>query len=424
MDIVTTQLPEDWTGERWVPGVWGAIAAEHMHRYALAASLTRDADVLDVACGEGYGSAWLAQVARTVVGVDISVRVVAQAHQRYRNSNLQFLCAHAGALPFPDDSFDWVTCFETIEHLTEQPRLIAEVRRVLRPNGHLVLSSPDRQAYAALSTQDNPFHVSELSAPELRALLAVEFPCQQWFGQSTGFFSSFAPIEEPQPAKWSNVTLDCSAPERIQGLPRPTPLYWLVLAGASPCRPQEAAILLTSRTVHSPPAQATQMSGRTRWYRWGDRVDFQRGGNGPIYQRHGWDEPTLGGTWTLGTTARLQFDVFEPPGTHRELSIRLIVQALVGPDRPAAHVALRLNGHLFFEGPVSLQMEIAANLSDLQLVSAVQFVLDIEIFDPVSPLQLGQSLDARPLGLLWKEAILAHRTQAAPDTLSTDGTNA
>jgi hypothetical protein len=166
------------------------------------------------------------------------------------------------------------------------------------------------------------------------------------------------------------------------------------------------------------------MSGRTRWYRWGDRVDFQRGGNGPIYQRHGWDEPTLGGTWTLGTTARLQFDVFEPPGTHRELSIRLIVQALVGPDRPAAHVALRLNGHLFFEGPVSLQMEIAANLSDLQLVSAVQFVLDIEIFDPVSPLQLGQSLDARPLGLLWKEAILAHRTQAAPDTLSTDGTNA
>lgn len=301
MNSDTMRLPDDWTGERWVPGVWGAIAVEHLHRYSLAASLTAGAEVLDLACGEGYGSAWLSHAASAVVGVDIDADVVRRARSRYGNLNLQFVCAHASALPFPDASFDWVTCFETIEHLTDQARLVAEIRRVLRPNGHLLLSSPDRHAYAAMSEQINPFHVHELSAPELRELLGGKFAHQQWFGQSTGFFSSFTCVGETPPAQWTAIELGEHAPERVRDLPRPMPVYWVVLAGALPCKHQAASVFLAAHANHARADEFPPTSNRPRWYRWGERIDFQRGGNAQLYQCQGWDEPTQGGTWTLGS---------------------------------------------------------------------------------------------------------------------------
>ena len=64
--------PLAWTGERLVPHIEGDITFEHLHRYALAMDCARDAVVLDIACGEGYGSNLLAQVAREVIGVDVS----------------------------------------------------------------------------------------------------------------------------------------------------------------------------------------------------------------------------------------------------------------------------------------------------------------------------------------------------------------
>ncbi len=415
MKPVTAQTPDDWTGERWVPGLWGAIAVEHLHRYSLAVSLTAGAEVLDVACGEGYGSAWLAHAARSVVGVDVDAHVVARARQRYCNVNLQFVCAHAGALPFPDASFDWVTCFETIEHLTDQARLIDEIRRVLRSGGRLLLSSPDRQAYAAMSGHANPFHVHELSASELRALLEGKFAHQQWFGQSTGLFSSFARVDEPHPAEWMAIELDRHAPERVQDLPRPEPIYWLVLAGALPYPHEAASVFLAAHAIHARTEETQSTLTRPRWYRWGEPLDFQRGGNAPLYQCHGWDEPTEGGTWTLRARARLQFDVCEPLGADYDLALTLTVQALVGLGHALARVDLQLNGYLFFSGSVGPQTTLTANLTAPEWKTVDRLVLDVTVFNPVSPLQLGQSIDARPLGLLWRQAVLSRESRLASD---------
>ena len=55
-----------WTGERYLPTVSGAVRYEHLYRYALCFDLVTDLDVLDIACGDGYGSALLAQGARTI----------------------------------------------------------------------------------------------------------------------------------------------------------------------------------------------------------------------------------------------------------------------------------------------------------------------------------------------------------------------
>ena len=68
-----------WTGERFLPGVEGDIVVEHLHRYHAVGELVDGLQVLDVACGEGYGSTILARRAASVIGVDISVEAVAHA---------------------------------------------------------------------------------------------------------------------------------------------------------------------------------------------------------------------------------------------------------------------------------------------------------------------------------------------------------
>lgn len=87
--------------ERFVPGLKGRIKAEHFHRYALALPLAQDKDVLDLACGEGYGSAQLARVARSVVGVDKDAPVIEAAAKRYTQGNLFFRSGVCDAVPLP-----------------------------------------------------------------------------------------------------------------------------------------------------------------------------------------------------------------------------------------------------------------------------------------------------------------------------------
>src|SRR6476646_11769522 len=141
----------EFTGERYVPGTVGEIAHEHWHRYAFARSFVGGRRVLDVACGEGYGSALLGGVAAHVTGVDIDLRTLAHARAAYAGrANVEFIEGSAAALPLPDASVDVVVSFETIEHLPalDQPRMLAEFARVLSSDGFLILSSPNRPEYS------------------------------------------------------------------------------------------------------------------------------------------------------------------------------------------------------------------------------------------------------------------------------------
>jgi cyclopropane fatty-acyl-phospholipid synthase-like methyltransferase len=79
-----------FTGERFVPEVHGNIELEHRHRYLQACSIAQGKVVLDIASGEGYGSAMLAEHAYQVIGVDISELAVAHAQQRYQRDNLEY----------------------------------------------------------------------------------------------------------------------------------------------------------------------------------------------------------------------------------------------------------------------------------------------------------------------------------------------
>src|SRR5580704_9932308 len=139
--------PEPFTGERLTASVHGQIEIEHYHRYLFTRGFCRDRDVLDVASGEGYGAAQLAQVARSVVGVEFAGATVRNAAVNFTQPNLRFLQADARALPLLEASIDVVTSFETIEHFERQDEFVAEVRRILRPDGCFIVSTPDRDVY-------------------------------------------------------------------------------------------------------------------------------------------------------------------------------------------------------------------------------------------------------------------------------------
>lgn len=179
-----------FTGERYVPEVSGQIAAEHWHRYLFARELVRDRDVLDIASGEGYGSALLAQAAASVVGVDIDAAAVEHAAARYPSANLRFAVGACTAIPMGDASVDVAVSFETLEHIDSHEAMMSELRRVLRPGGLLVISTPDRVEYSERTGLRNPFHARELDRAEFQALLQRRFRNVVLFGQRIAFGSA------------------------------------------------------------------------------------------------------------------------------------------------------------------------------------------------------------------------------------------
>ncbi len=185
----------DFTGERFIPTEEGEIRYEHMHRYGCVLDLAAGRDVLDIACGEGYGSAMLAGRARSVIGIDISEKAAAHARASYRNlPNLSFMAGNATAIPLADACVDVVVSFETIEHLGGQEEMIAQIRRVLRPDGVLIISSPNRKAYSDDRDYRNEYHVKELYFEELNALLRSRFPRVRYYGQRLATNSLLLPL--------------------------------------------------------------------------------------------------------------------------------------------------------------------------------------------------------------------------------------
>ena len=184
------------TGERFVPELTGDIKYEHLHRYALALEFVEGRSVLDIASGEGYGSAILAKRARSVIGVDIDPDAIDHAQTQYRDlANLEFLVGTCSAIPVADSSIDVVVSFETIEHHDQHEEMMREIKRVLKTDGVLIISSPNRLTYSDEPQYSNPFHVKELYYEELCDLLKRHFQQVYLYGQKLAVGSWVTSLE-------------------------------------------------------------------------------------------------------------------------------------------------------------------------------------------------------------------------------------
>jgi SAM-dependent methyltransferase len=216
--------------ERFSPHFKGDIALDHMARYALAATMIQSThEVLDVASGEGYGTALLAAVANRVTGMDRSAEAVEHASAKYVRPNLRYLRGNAEQmLDLRDEFFDVVVSFETIEHLQYPNTFLNEVKRVLKPTGFLIISTPDEEVFNEGRAAPNPFHLHEFSRYDFDVTLTDRWKYTRLLGQTTSRYSVIASADG-NPVNAFMMGRDREGSVELQGV-IPRPMYLIGIA--------------------------------------------------------------------------------------------------------------------------------------------------------------------------------------------------
>jgi 2-polyprenyl-3-methyl-5-hydroxy-6-metoxy-1,4-benzoquinol methylase/glycosyltransferase involved in cell wall biosynthesis len=222
----------EWTGERYVPWLEDAtIGYEHLHRYAFASQFVQNKNVLDLACGEGYGSRLLARTAKSVVGIDIDEDTIKHARNKYLKDNLKFELGSLTDAPLGQHVFDVITCFEAIEHIDDHDRLLREVKRLLAPDGVFIVSTPNKWAYSDQPQYTNPFHVHELYLDDFKALLNGYFRQVKFLGQRIYCNSNMWPIFPDDKAHLSEFVVERTPHEfNFVETDKRIPLYFISVA--------------------------------------------------------------------------------------------------------------------------------------------------------------------------------------------------
>lgn len=185
------QIIMDSTGERFIPSerIQNTIQLEHYHRYHAIKTIVKDKIVLDIASGEGYGSYFLSKYAKKVIGVDISKETIKHAKSKYNNQNLEYIHGDVTNIPLEENIFDIVVSFETLEHHDKHEEMLKEVKRVLKDNGALIISTPDKTNYNSTLNEQNEFHIKELETEEFKDLMGRFFDYTKFFFQKITYGS-------------------------------------------------------------------------------------------------------------------------------------------------------------------------------------------------------------------------------------------
>ncbi|HEY8866604.1 MAG TPA: class I SAM-dependent methyltransferase [Solirubrobacteraceae bacterium] len=171
------------TGERTLPDVpeenyW---YRRHLVVYEWIARRVTGLDVVDMACGEGYGASLLAERARSVVGVDANPEAHEHARLRYAREGVSFERALIDGFTAECDAISFL---QTIEHVEDPGAVLDHFRSLLRPGGVAFISTPNVLTLAPKGAErsGNPWHVHEYRAEEFAGLLAAHFPTIELYG--------------------------------------------------------------------------------------------------------------------------------------------------------------------------------------------------------------------------------------------------
>lgn len=166
------------------------IFHEHIERYNFALNYCRNKNVLDIACGIGYGSKILkSNKSKKIVSADISSKALSIANKLAKSN---YILMDASTMSLIEGTFDVVCSFETIEHLKNHQKFLEEIKRVLRPNGILIISTPTKEFWSPYSDKPaNPFHMKEFSIKEFYKIIQNNFKIINIYGQELSGLKRF-----------------------------------------------------------------------------------------------------------------------------------------------------------------------------------------------------------------------------------------
>lgn len=237
-------MKKEWTGERLETHIHTRDTVDHLHRYAVALNYVEGKTVLDIASGEGYGSNLLSKSAKFVYGVDIDEVSVREAQEKYHATNLEYRVGSTDAIPLEAGSVDVVISFETIEHHDRHDQMLLEIKRVLKPEGVLIISTPDKYFYSDKRNFKNKFHVKELYKNEFVELISKHFKENQVLDQIFSNGNSII-MEDQKALNLELVTGDFSAIVPIEK----EATYLLMIASDAKFKTQELSIFEGSAIV-------------------------------------------------------------------------------------------------------------------------------------------------------------------------------
>ena len=209
--------------------------------------------VLDLACGEGYGSYLLAKTAKSVVGIDIDESSIKHARNKYIKHNLDFKVGSITEVPITGAPlFDVAVCFEALEHIEDHQKLLSEVKRLLTPDGVFIVSTPNKTVYSDEPQFNNAFHVHELYFDEFRELFEKYFKNVKFLGQRIYCNSNIWPVFAGEDTKSVEYVIDKNPKEFVFAEnDKKIPLYFIAVAsdGARDIEDRSSALVDVSNAL-------------------------------------------------------------------------------------------------------------------------------------------------------------------------------
>ncbi len=177
-----TQISD--TGERILPEKETPLMiARHFAAYSFAKDYLLDKFVLDIGCGEGYGSNYLSGFAKNVTAIDYDYSAIEHAKNKYRKDNLSFKQLDVRELNSISDKFDAICCFQVIEHITEVGQFLENINALLSEGGIFIVSTCNKLDSSPGSIIPlNKFHVKEYLFQEFKELLEKYFSSVHMLG--------------------------------------------------------------------------------------------------------------------------------------------------------------------------------------------------------------------------------------------------
>jgi ubiquinone/menaquinone biosynthesis C-methylase UbiE/uncharacterized membrane protein YbhN (UPF0104 family) len=181
--IINHQSSIRRTGERVIPENFlqskeaYLLYLKHLFAYESAKEfISEKSSIIEVGCGEGYGTHFLSHHVQHIIGLDVDESVIQHASNKYSSETCTFQIYNGLQIPYDDNTYDAVISFQVIEHVQNDICYLAEIQRILKPTGVCLLTTPN-SAYRVKPNKKpwNRFHVREYYADELEALLKSIF---------------------------------------------------------------------------------------------------------------------------------------------------------------------------------------------------------------------------------------------------------